>query len=387
MPKKSNTRRSDGRIAVQVYLGRANGKRQYKTVYGKTQKEADQKAAALKAQLNKGIVLAGTDRTFQFWANQFLASKKNKVSQNWHDTLTHRMKCFTRILGNADVSKIRLCDVQMIIDDIANCNPTTNKPSSKKTMVEYSSLIKRCFDYIIANRVIEYNPCTLLSLPADGEKKKRKAISKEQQLWISETPHRAQTAAMIMLYTGLRRGELSALQWRDIDFENKSISVTKSYNFKEKYIKCPKTDAGNRTVPIPDILVEYLQNVKKTSLLVFPNTKGNYMTESAWQRLWANYMKELNKKYGCPLPEKAGGKNRKKKAIDLKELITIDTFTPHNLRHTYCTLLYDAGVGVVTAKELMGHSDIKTTLSIYTHLSHEKEEKDIEKLNQYLLIG
>ena len=64
--------------------------------------------------------------------------------------------------------------------------------------------------------------------------------------------------------------------------------------------------------------------------------------------------------------------------------MVIDTFTPHCLRHTYATMLYDAGVDVLTAKEFLGHSDIKTTLSIYTHLSAEKSKTDIGKLNQYL---
>ena len=76
MPKKSNTRRSDGRIAVQVYIGSIDGKRKYKTVYGKTQKEAEQKAAELRAQLHRGVDLISTDRTFSFWAERFLKTKK-----------------------------------------------------------------------------------------------------------------------------------------------------------------------------------------------------------------------------------------------------------------------------------------------------------------------
>ncbi len=294
--------------------------------------------------------------------------------------INQRLKYFIAVLGDTEVSKIKLCDIQAIIDNIANCNPCTKRPSSKKTIIEYVSVIKRCFDYMIANRIIDYNPCTLLSLPRDAEKHTRGALTKEQQQWIFETPHRAQTAAMIMLYAGLRRGELSALQWSDIDLEKKTISVNKSYNFKEKSIKRPKTPSGNRIVLIPDILVKYLQNLKKSSLLVCPNTNGNYMTESAWQRLWVSYMKTLNKKYGTP---SAAAQSH----LYQEPPTTIDTFTPHNLRHTYCTILYESGVDIVTAKELMGHADIKTTLSIYTHLSNEKAQRDIDKLNKFLLLG
>ena len=66
MPKKKNTKRSDGRIAVQVYLGKdESGKRKYKTVYGNTQKEADEKAAELRTQLGKGLDISSKNKTFQ----------------------------------------------------------------------------------------------------------------------------------------------------------------------------------------------------------------------------------------------------------------------------------------------------------------------------------
>ena len=89
-------------------------------------------------------------------------------------------------------------------------------------------------------------------------------------------------------------------------------------------------------------------------------------------------MRALNRKYGNFI----GAPSDKRKALP----VVISTFTPHCLRHTYATMLYDAGVDVLTAKEFLGHSDIKTTLSIYTHLSAEKSQSDIGKLNKYLQL-
>ena len=91
MPKKTNTRRADGRIVVQVYVGSVDGKRKYKSVYGKTQKEADQKAAELRAQLHRGVDLISENRTFAFWANRFLISKKNTVSASWYKCISQRL--------------------------------------------------------------------------------------------------------------------------------------------------------------------------------------------------------------------------------------------------------------------------------------------------------
>ena len=64
--------------------------------------------------------------------------------------------------------------------------------------------------------------------------------------------------------------------------------------------------------------------------------------------------------------------------------MVIDRFTAHNLRHTYATMLYKAGVDVLTAKEQLGHADIKTTLNIYTHLDREYKRRTMDKLDQYL---
>ena len=377
MPKKTNTRRSDGRIAVQVYIGSIDGKRKYKTVYGKTQKEAEQKAAELRAQLHRGVDLISTDRTFSFWAERFLKTKKNRVSVGWYRCLEQRLGHFTDRFGDAELSKIRLCDVQATLDDFAACNPYSGKPTSRKTMIEYASVIKQFFKFCAANRIIDRSPLEdLLTVPAGEPSKRRDALTVEQREWILNTPHRAQTAAMIMLYTGLRRGELTALSWSDVDLTAKTITVNKSYSYKAKSLKSTKTAAGTRIVPIPDVLADYLRELPKTSMLVFPNKDGSYMSDTSWQKLWDSYMRVLNRKYGNFI----GAPADKRKALPM----VIDTFTPHCLRHTYATMLYDAGVDVLTAKEFLGHSDIKTTLSIYTHLSAEKSQSDIGKLNQYL---
>lgn len=375
MPKKSNTRRADGRIAVQVYIGTVDGKRKYKTVYGKTQKEAARKAADLKSLLNKGIDLTACDRTFQFWTIKYLQSRKSSLTPSNYKKTESRLQYFVDRFGDLPIEKIRLCDAETAINDLAACNPVTGKPSAKKTLIGYSSALKRCLDYAVANRIIDYNPCSILSVPEGAGKSTRDALTPEQQKWISETHHRAQRGAMIMLYAGLRRGELTALLWSDIDFENRTIAVNKSYDFRENAVKTTKTPSGIRTVPIPDILFDFLKSEKITSTLVFPNKNGEYIRESAWTRLWTSYMHTLNRKYGDFVNIEILGN---------KLPIVIDEFTPHQLRHTYCTLLYEAGIDAVTAKGLMGHKDISTTLGIYTHLSLDKAENDISKLNDFL---
>lgn len=375
MAKKSNSKRADGRIAVQVYIGMVDGKRKYKTVYGRTQKEADNKAKELKAQLLKGIDLT-QDSEFGFWRDAWLKSKKKLVSEPQFKDTQARCRYFD------DISKIKLTalrpiHIQQIIDELAEFNPHTGNPSSHRLLVEVKNIAVQIIDFAIENRVTDYNPAKYVKISAQATPNERRALTKEEQRWIVETPHRAQTAAMIMMYAGLRRGELTALTWNDIDLDNKTITVNKSYNFRTRQVKSPKTKSGYRTVFIPDILCEYLKNVKKNNILVFPASSGKIMSSTAWKRLWESYMLDLDIKYGRSVKKQS-------KYAPMKHIYSIQTFTPHCLRHTYCTLLYESGVDILVAKELMGHSDIQTTLDIYTHLSQEHKVKDIDKLNTML---
>ena len=100
------------------------------------------------------------------------------------------------------------------------------------------------------------------------------------------------------------------------------------------------------------------------------------MTEDAWKRLYQSYMNDLNLHYG--LHDKIN-----KYAPEQKPMV-ITPFTPHELRHTFCTILFESGIDVLTAQKLMGHSDPKITMDIYTHLSEQHEEIQLDKLDSFL---
>ncbi len=201
-----------------------------------------------------------------------------------------------------------------------------------------------------------------------------------EHAWIEETEHRAKPAAMLMMYSGLRRGEATALLWSDIDFVNATITVNKSYDFKNNCIKKPKTDAGTRIISVPEKLISYLKTLNKNSIYVLTSASGKMMTNDAWHSLWNSYICDLNLKYGTSI-------NKHNKFDPKGNIITINPFTPHYLRHTFCTIMYEAGIDILTAQEQMGHSDAKTTLAIYTHLDKQHKKKNISKLNEYLKTG
>lgn len=377
------TKRADGRYQMQVYLGVGeDGKKQYKTVYGKTQKEVQQKAEELRVKLNKGIDISAQRDMFKTWADRWLVIKKSEVSAAQYSLCESRKKVLVEFLGAVPLSDISISDLQSVINSLAERNPQTGRPSAKKTLEGYKQIIKQIFRTAIQARAVDYNPSDYIKVPQYAPKSERRALKPYERAWIEETPHRAQTAAMIMLYAGLRRGEVLALTWTDIDLGAGTITVNKSLSFKgdeRQSVKAPKTDAGRRVVPIPRKLIDYLSKIERSSLLVVTSASGKQMTDIAWKRLWESYIKVLNERYGYT------DKSRSRfEPIKGGLPMMIDPFTPHCLRHTFCTMLYEAGVDALVAKEFMGHADIKTTLGIYTHLSQERTTKSAKLLDDYL---
>lgn len=385
MPKNSLQKRTDGRYKKAVYIGKdEKGKRLYKTVYGKTQKEVEKKAAELRSQLDKGLDLFSQRDTFSLWVDKYLKSKEATVGARTLLCVKSSLKHLSPIY-NLELSKIKPQHIEDILYELA----AGDKPLSKKTLTDIRNNAFGVFRLAIKNRVIDFNPASVVDVPRGAAREKREALSDEQIKWILETDHNAKTAAMIMLYAGLRRGELIALTWTDIDLKQGTIRVNKAAEFinNKPHIKpMTKTKAGMRLISIPKILTDYLRTLERKSTVVC-TLDGEPMTEGAWRRMWESYMNLLNERYGnFGIDHTTLKKNGERKSRFAPGGLPqrIETFTPHQLRHTYASMLYKAGVDVLTAKDQLGHSDIKTTLNIYTHLDSIYKLHSMEKLNDYL---
>lgn len=376
-------KRPDGRYQTRIAIG--NGK--YKFVSAYSQKELDQKVAEVKMQSGRGIDVAAEHDTFGEWGEVWLKKKERTVCHQTYLTCKSRYKRFAPLYLKPIV-KLRLIDFQEIFYDLAG----GDKPLSKKTLTGLKQDAIQIIQTAIDNRVLDYNCASAITIPNTAKPaEKRRALTQEEQRWIIETPHRAQTAAMIMMFAGLRRGELLALTWSDIDFEYKTIDVNKSVEFigNVPNVKSGgKTDAATRKVYIPDILVDYLKSVDKKELLVCPSAKGKPMSEEGWRRMWESYLKELNFRYGdfgnCVNDD--GQPFIAKSKFQPGGLpMVIPRITAHWLRHTFITNMYLAGVSLLTAKDQAGHADIRITSEIYTHLDSEYKARDMDELNKFFV--
>lgn len=374
MSKKSNARRDDGLIRTRVYVGTdKDGKKKYKCCYGHTQKEVDEKADAIRASLRKGIDLQSSD-SFERLADLWLNLKKVEVSDDQYRLCKARAGLIKEWFGGRSLRALKTYDFQAFINNLAEENPTTGKPSAQNTLRSYCQIMSQICEFALENRIIEYNPAQKVRIPQDAPVRKRRSLTPEERKIVMTFEHRAQPAAMLLMLSGLRRGEATALTWNDVNLNRGTIQVNRSWNFKQKSFKPPKNGKA-RTVYIPEVLVEYLRKLPRQSGFVLTTESGKMMTDTAWKRLFDSYMCDLN----------IAINHINKSKYDPHGIpMLIRTFTPHDLRHTFATILYESGTDVLVAKEQLGHSDVRTTLSIYTHLSAEHQERSVSKLNDFL---
>lgn len=181
---------------------------------------------------------------------------------------------------------------------------------------------------------------------------------------------------MLLIYTGMRRGELFGLEWKDIDFENGYMQIERTSQYignKTLITKEPKTKSSRRAMVISDDIVKMLRNYKAWQ------TQQRLMMGRDWHdtdRLFTQYN-------GEPMYPDSLTKwfNHFLKRHNLRHV------TLHSLRHTNATLMIAEGTDIRTVSNRLGHAQTSTTLNIYTHALKSKDAKAAQVLNDLLAIS
>ncbi len=236
------------------------------------------------------------------------------------------------------------------------------KTYARKTCATRLNILNMIFKYAVVEEIITENPCSYITVPKGHGSKKRRAPTADEIDCIKEKIHVTHNdfpvgfLAVFLLYTGCRKGEALALTYGDVDRENKRLSITKSvaYQSNDPYLKAPKTEAGTRSIVIPDYLLKLIPEGRKKDLL-FCRERGKLMKKDFYDKAWSHWQKETG--------------------LDL---------TAHQLRHGYATLLHEADIDVKDAQDLLGHADASTTQNIYTEVSDRRRTIVADKINNYL---
>lgn len=336
--KKSMYQRPDGLFEKVVTIG---GRRV--PFRGRTEAEVSRKMLEFREVKEKG-------RLFGDIAEEWQTEHFPTLSPNTEKGYAPAVKRAVEQFGALRASEIKPGDINAFILSFAR------RGWAQKTVRTQRLVLNLIFNKAVVDGDVEYNPVTSVSIPAHLPKHKREVPSEEEIDCVKRSADCTfGLFAYFLLYTGCRRGEALALRYGDIDFDKKRISITKSlYHVANRpQIKRPKTEAGNREIILLDRLAEKLPKKKKKTDLLFPNEQGELMTETQFQRQWELYTMESGL-----------------------------SITPHQLRHAYATILFEAGVDEKDAQELLGHSSITLTRDVYTHIRSSRKDKTAELLNK-----
>ena len=228
-----------------------------------------------------------------------------------------------------------------------------DKSLSPRVVRGVHTLLHNCLEQAVAERLILANPAQGCKLP-QLEKREMKILPQEKiGMYLAEAERRGLLAAFYLeLTTGLRRGELLALQWTDLDIENRTLAVTKQVNRinGELVVSPPKTRNSVRTLALPQQAVDLLiAEHKKHSRnpYLFPSPKTGTMYDSdAFRRTHDKILKAIGAEH----------------------------IRFHDLRHTFATLSLKSGVDVKTLSGALGHYSAGFTLNTYTHATAQMKQ-------------
>lgn len=268
------------------------------------------------------------------------------------------------VLGKIPIDKLNLLTAQNAV------NEWSQKLKKYKSLKTYAQQI---YKYAMRLELIEKDPFKFVIMPGEQHRTIKRIknsdnyYTKEELLSFLEIAKKELSLQWycffrLIAYTGIRRGEALALTWEDVDFTHNEITINKTLSWDEQYhkkINPSKTKAGERIIKIDGETMDVLSRWRSLNIdepLIFCNKNHEHISLSTPQ-------KHLNKLF---------------QKHELKRI------TIHGLRHTHCSLLFEAGVPIKEVQDRLGHDDIKTTLDIYTHISKKQKDRALDTFVNFM---
>lgn len=383
MPKKKKTRgNGDGSIyfsesrgswVAQVTVGKtAEGKIKRKSIYGKTRKEVQEKLKKTQAELQYGKYIDPSKVT----VIDFIFS----LIEDDHELNIIKDVSYTRKMSTAKViekSQFAHYPIQTVTEGQIKDFLKGITNYSNSIITKAYALLRRCFNEAVLKEIIIKNPMSNVRRPkSEKQDKKIRALTIDEQkklFYVLKNQDVDYSVQMqLMMLTGIRMGEINALDIDDVDLTFACInirrSLTKDSNEHTVIGETTKTYAGMRKIPLTgqtvNLLTEYLKSYipNKEHLLFYDYRANKILTTSQVNLSFSRLLKKYN-------------------VIDNKQHGSVSL---HSLRHTYATRCIEGGMSAKVLQTLLGHKDIKTTLNTYCDAFAEFQNEHIKLFENYL---
>lgn len=380
------------------------------------EREAQRYAMEIEEKLKKGIYFDSDKMSLEEFAEKWLANKKTSLNYSTFET-------YARIVNQKILPYFRVSKLNRIqTPQVEEFYHTLLDDHSNATIRKIANVLNGMFKTAVRWGMLQINPCQAAIVPRDSEEETSlKFYTPEQSLMflrsldltfrtevkghrrIDDTgksylvedyllprklPLQLKVFYYLSLYCGFRKSETLALCWNDIDFENKTINISKSVGKSEEgaVVKRPKTSTSIRTVSLPKNIMPLLVSYKWE----YDTYKANLGT--AWQGEDNLFIQEDGKRMDRSTPYQSFKRHLERynewvqsdpmaKEQGFEELPDIPL---HGLRHSCATLLNYLEVNIASISKVLGHSKVSTTMDIYAHAFDEQSREAADKLDQFL---
>lgn len=380
MPRRGENiyKRKDGRWEGRYIKGHSEGKIQYGYVYARTYNEVK---AKLSISVIENISLKKTEVQDSYY---YKNDNFSDVSRKWFEFIKPQLKessvvKYTNVLKTyllpefekKNISDISRDDINKFCSNLMDTGGVQKRGLSSRTVTNIMSVLRNIFKY--ASR---YNNCHVIDLHditiRQTQPKMRILTNNEQQKlndYLYSNLDLFNLGILLCMYTGLRIGEICALKWEDIDFDEKLLHVhmtmQRLQNFKNEdkkttvVISNPKSDCSVRKIPLPDEIFRLLFCFKQPDNTFFLTGNTNKFIEP---RTMQNHFKSIIKKCG------------------------LEDANFHALRHTFATRCVEFGFDMKSLSEILGHASVNITLNRYVHPSMELKQKNMNMLSELITV-